>query len=193
MQLSTSLILASSSPRRQRLLREAGYAFEIDAPQVEEATAESHSHFTPIELARYNAWLKVCEVSSRHPEKLVVAADTLVFMGLDVFGKPANLDDARRMLRSLRGREHRVVTAVACVRAATGQQAFFHVISRVSFRVFSEDELEEYLSCVHVLDKSGAYAFQEKTEIILDRLDGLVSNVIGLPIEKMYAVLKRAY
>lgn len=173
------------------LLREHGYEFDIDLPQIEEATPQSHPFFTPIELARYNAWIKANDVSRRHPNEIVIAADTIVFFDSEIFGKPVDLEDARRILRFLRGKTHSVVTAVACMHASSKLQDFFHEISRVLFYDFSEKDLEDYLASVHVLDKSGAYASQENSAKIIKRIDGLVSNVVGLPIERLLPVLDR--
>jgi septum formation protein len=128
-------------------------------------------------------------VAARHPDALVLGADTIVVPGGEVFGKPRDLDDARRMLRSLSGRGHSVITGVCLIHRAANRERVFAVETKVQFRPLSDTDIEQYLDAVDVLDKAGAYAIQEGPPIVAG-VDGSYSNVIGLPLERLAAELR---
>ncbi|MFH1067393.1 MAG: nucleoside triphosphate pyrophosphatase [bacterium] len=182
------LILASASPRRQQLLREAGVAFRVDAPDVEEKS--EHPDFTPSELAQWNARHKAEVVAARNPDAPVLAADTVVVCEGRVLGKPSDLDEAREMLRWLSGKTHEVLTAVVWLSADRKNNCEAVARTRVTFRVLDEAAISDYLSTVHVLDKAGAYALQENGESIIESIEGSRTNVIGLPMEMVGEWLK---
>lgn len=177
------LILASSSQRRQDLLEEANVLFRVEAPLVDEWTAETNPELSPPDLALANARLKVAEVSQHHPDAAVLAADTVVVCENRILGKPADLAEAGEMLRFLSGKTHEVLTAVTLVRQSL-KEAHEHVArTRVRFRHLDAAIISTYLQRVHVLDKAGAYAIQEHGGDIVEQVEGSVSNVIGLPME----------
>ncbi len=182
------LILASASPRRRELLASLGVAFEVEVASVEEHEAEDAD---PRDLVRHNAALKADHVAARHPDALVLGADTTVFVDGTVLNKPVDPDDARRMLRMLSGRAHSVFTGLAwrCVSAGLSEDG--GVESRVYFRRLDEATIERYLSIAHALDKAGAYGIQEHGEVLIERWEGSLSNIIGLPVEETEAVLTR--
>jgi septum formation protein len=176
----TSLILASASPRRIALLRAAGFGFEIVSPAIE----ESHSEFfSPIELTLFNAFQKATAVANRHPGAVVLGADTVIALDLEIFGKPADLDDARRMLVRLVGKSHDVITGIALLKASRDQLITRAVRTRVKFRSLSDSEIETYLKIAEPLDKAGAYAAQNSPDLIIEKVTGSFSNVVGLPME----------
>jgi septum formation protein len=176
----TSLILASASPRRIALLRAAGFGFKIVPPAIE----ESHSEFfSPIELTLFNAFQKATAVANRHPCAVVLGADTVVALGSEIFGKPADLDDARRMLVRLVGKSHDVITGIALLKANRDQLITRAVRTRVKFRSLSDSEIEAYLKIAKPLDKAGAYAAQDSPDLIIEKVTGSFSNVVGLPME----------
>jgi septum formation protein len=176
----TSLILASASPRRIALLRAAGFGFKIVSPAIE----ESHSEFfSPIELTLFNAFQKATAVANQHPCAVVLGADTVVALGSEIFGKPADLDDARRMLVRLVGKSHDVITGVALLKASHDQLIARAVRTRVKFRSLSDSEIEAYLKIAKPLDKAGAYAAQNSPDLIIEKVTGSFSNVVGLPME----------
>ena len=162
------------------MLRADGYEFEVIAPPVEEV---SHPFFTIREITAANATGKALATARRIPGGVVLGADTLVTIDGDVIGKPANLNQARRILRRLVGRSHEVWTAVFICRAQPQQGKLFHEVSRVSFREFDGEAIERYLARVNPLDKAGAYAAQGDGAEIIARIEGSLSNVIGLPME----------
>jgi septum formation protein len=180
-------ILASSSPRRIQLLREARFDPEVVRPEVEEVTSTS---LTPSELVRFNARLKAAAVALRCPDAIVLGADTLVALGTEVFGKPRDIDDAGRMLCKLVGRTHEVITGIALIEAPTGRTTLRAVSSTVTFRALSRTQIEAYLKIVDPLDKAGAYAAQNSANVIIERINGSFSNVVGLPMELVRPLLR---
>jgi len=183
-----ALILASSSPRRRELLAERGYRFEIVTAPVEETLP---AHLTVRETVLLNARRKGSAVAALHPAACVVAADTLVALDGRPLGKPASLDDARRMLAALSGRTHQVFSGVWIEhRAARGLAAFIEV-SHVRFRAMGAEDIEEYVRLVHVMDKAGAYAAQEDPIGLIAQIEGSRTNVIGLPMERLVPILAR--
>ena len=176
----TRLILASSSPRRIQLLREANFDPEVVRPEVEEVTS---AFLTPSELVRFNARLKAAAVAQRYPEAIVLGADTLVALGTEIFGKPRDIEDANRMLTKLVGKTHQVVTGIALIETSTGRTTLRAVSSSVTFRALSGTQIEAYLKIVDPLDKAGAYAAQDSANVIIKQIEGSFSNVVGLPME----------
>jgi nucleoside triphosphate pyrophosphatase len=182
-----TLLLASKSPRRHDLLRKAGIAFEIEAARSEELTG---GHWTARELCLINAERKALEVASKFPERIVLGADTVVSLGRQIFGKPANLREAQAMLERLCGRIHEVLTGVCLVRKSDRKLCRFVESTRVKFRSRQVVDLEGYLQSIDPLDKAGGYAAQEDNGRLIECIEGSMTNVIGLPIERVLAALK---
>jgi septum formation protein len=182
----SSFILASESPRRIALLRSAGFSFQSVPPSVEESRSE---FFTPAELILFNAFQKAAAIANRYPDELVLAADTIVALGPKVFGKPSDLEDARRMLAQLVAKSHDVITGIAIVHARRSRLISRTVRTRVKFRALSALEIEEYLKIAQPLDKAGAYAAQDSPDLIIERIAGSFSNVVGLPMEVVTPLL----
>ena len=181
------LILASASPRRRELLTDAGYEFEVVSARVDEV---SHRWLTIRELTIWNAARKAAVASGISRDVVVLAADTLVTIDGEVLGKPADLDEAVRMLHRLSGRSHEVWTGVRINDAARGRTRSFHEMSRVHFRKLDDRAIRNYLGKIDPLDKAGAYAAQGHGAEIIERIDGSYSNVIGLPMEKTSVALR---
>jgi septum formation protein len=181
------LILASSSPRRIQLLRKAMFHPELVHPEVTELSCD---YLTPSELARFNASLKAAAVAVLHPDAVVLGADTVVALGSEVFGKPRDLDDAGQMLRKLVGKTHEVITGIALIEANVGRITLRAVCSTVTFRSLSTTEIDGYLKIVNPLDKAGAYAAQDSAHLIIERISGSFTNVIGLPMELIRPLLR---
>jgi len=137
----------------------------------------------------WNAIRKGMAIAQTRPDAVVLAADTLVALENQIIGKPADLSEAAKMLRRLSGRTHEVCSAVAIYRQTSGRSAVFHDVSRVRFRRLSESGIENYLAKVGPLDKAGAYAAQGSGAEIIARIEGSVTNVVGLPMEKTVAEL----
>ena len=176
------LVLASSSPRRVQLMHEAGYTFAVVAPEV----VEAHDPALTCEaLTMENARRKALAGALLRPDALVIGADTLVYIDQHPLGKPADLDEAREMLRRLSGRRHQVCTGVALATEAGAQVETFAVITDVTFKAIDEGTISRYLDLVHVFDKAGGYAVQEHGHLIVEHVEGSMSNVIGLPMEAL--------
>jgi len=204
---SPEIILASASPRRRDLLGQMGVAFEVVTADVEEHDAESSPHLSPADLARENAQRKAAAVAALKPGRWVLGADTVVTLKRRVhrwgdgnskdrdmenrlFGKPASLAQAGNFLRVLSGHTHEVITGCALI-APDGEAEIFHDVSSVTFHRLSEETIARYLAEVNVLDKAGAYALQERGELIVERVEGSRHNVIGLPTEALERVFIR--
>jgi len=180
------LILASGSPRRRDLLREAGLSFQILSPDVEELDG---SDLPPRELCVANARLKCDKVAGENTEAMVIGADTVVTLGGKVYGKPVDLEEAAGNLREFRGRVHEVMTGVVLRHANRALE--FVETSYVKFLDFSDDVIEEYLKLVPVLDKAGGYAIQDHGEMLVERHEGSFDNIVGLPVAMVLDQLKR--
>jgi septum formation protein len=183
-----SLVLASSSPRRAALLSEAGFEFETASPLVAE---KFDAALTLRELTLWNAIRKGMSVAQRRPDAIVLAADTLVALYNRIIGKPADLNEAARMLRRLSGQTHEVCSAVAIYQQTSGRSVVFYDVSRVRFHRLSEATIESYLAKVGPLDKAGAYAAQGSGAEIIAEIEGSFTNVVGLPMEKTVVALAK--
>ena len=150
----------------------------------------AHEHLSPWELCQLNAHRKARVIAKKHPDALVLGADTLVFLDDEIMGKPVNLADARRMLTRLQGRTHQVVTGISLIHLRAHQERIFAVSTDVTFRPLSAGQIDDYLAKVNPLDKAGAYAIQEHGDLIVSEIFGSYSNVVGLPVEKVEEELK---
>jgi len=177
------LILASGSPRRRQLLADAGYEFEVDAPDesVERGVCSS---CTPEELVVESAFLKAAAIATRHESGIVLAADTVAVCGSETLGKPVDREHAERMLRLMSGKLHRVLTGV-CLRVA-GTSTIKTWLEETTLRmdVLSGPQLEEYLDSDQWIGKAGAFGYQDGLDWVhIEK--GLASNVVGLPVERL--------
>lgn len=193
------IILASGSPRRRELLEQAGVAFVVRTPQtpVDEALEPDDlldPHEAAKKLAERKAGAVVQEVLSESYQgyAAIIGSDTMVVCDGRIFGKPANLSDAKHMLRQLSGRTHEVVTAVSVwlLAAPTVEDVSlgfrtFADATRVRFHELSDDDIAAYLREGESFDKAGAYAIQGKGERLVAGIDGSMSTVIGLPVERL--------
>ncbi len=182
------VVLASASPRRRDLLRELVPEFTVDPADVDEdALTDDDPWVTAQRLARE----KALAVRERHPDALVIGGDTVVALegeaGWSQLAKPLDEADARRMLGLLSGRTHTVITGV-CLVWPGGLSAFTEA-TRVTFKAMSEGEIGAYVATGEPMDKAGAYGFQGGARPFVERVEGSVSNVIGLPLERLEEAL----
>jgi septum formation protein len=183
------LILASGSPRRIKLLQDEKFEIEAVPADVQELSCD---FLTPTELTLFNAFQKAAAVAIRYPDAVVLGADTLVALGSEVFGKPRDLVEARRMLEKLVGKTHAVITGVALIQMAVGQVITRAVQTTVKIRPLTAPEIEAYLEIAEPLDKAGAYAAQKSPDLIIERINGSFTNVVGLPMELVRGLLTSA-
>ena len=181
---SPSLVLASASPRRRALLEQLGIPLRIDPAHLDEnvRTGEPAERYV-LRLAREKAEA----VQLRHPDDMVLAADTSVVLDGAVLGKPADADEALAMLRALSGRRHQVMTAVAV--AGKGDRL---VTAAVTFAAADEAALRWYVSTGEPMDKAGAYAVQGIGGLLVERIEGSHSAVVGLPLVETVALLRES-
>ncbi len=180
------IVLASSSPRRRELLERAGAVFEVVVSPAEEI---HDAAMKPELLCEHNAALKAEAVAAVRPDAAVIGSDTLVFIDGEPLGKPADLEEARGMLRKLAGRTHRVCTGV-CVIFPGGTRRVFHGTTEVTFRPLTDEDIAAYFALVNPLDKAGAYGIQEHGERIVEKIDGSFDNVMGLPVDLVLDALR---
>jgi septum formation protein len=180
------LILGSASPRRLKLLTEAGLKVRVVVPDVE----EDHSHEDPREVVLYNALLKHSWCLGRTPTpSRMVTADTVVVVDRAVIPKPESLAQAHEFLRRLSGRVHEVLTAAVYTGLRIGRRQDV-VTSRVCFRVLDDDAIARYFARVNPLDKAGGYDIDQFPEQIVESYSGSLTNIVGLPMETVLAWLK---
>jgi septum formation protein len=181
------VILASKSPRRQELLRLMDIDFRIVLKDVDESYPGGLS---PEGIAVYIAEKKAKAFDESVTDEVVLTADTIVAIDGQILGKPENAEDAIRMLHTLSGKVHRVVTGVCLLYKR--QYNLFHDVSEVFFRKLTDAEIRFYVEKYQPLDKAGAYGIQEWIGLVgIDRINGSYTNVVGLPTEKLYQQLKR--
>ena len=151
---------------------------------------ELHCDFlTPTELTLFNAFQKAAAVAIRHPDAVVLGADTLVALGSEVFGKPRDLFEARQMLEKLVGKTHRVITGISLIQLSVGRLVTRAVLTEVKIRQLTGAEIEAYLEIAEPLDKAGSYAAQKSPDLIIEEISGSFTNVVGLPMELVRPLL----
>jgi septum formation protein len=185
----TPLVLASSSPRRKQLLDEAGLGYEVVPPPLAEPVHLGEG-LPPARRAEALAYFKARAVADVRPEALVLGADTVVAVGGEVVGKPADAADARRILRLLSGTRQAVITGVALL--GPGRRSIASETTYVTMRDMGDDELEAYIASGEWEGKAGAYAIQETADRFVTKLEGSFSNVVGLPMELVSRLLRLA-
>jgi septum formation protein len=178
------LILASQSPRRAQILRDAGIEFSVRPASVDETPREGES---PIDYVERLAEEKAAAVAAMKGE-IVLGADTTVVAGGEILGKPVDEADARRMLRCLSGRRHEVITGI-CLKRGT-ERIRDSAVTEVWFSAMSDEEIAEYAATGEPLDKAGGYAIQGLASKYIDKINGCYFNVVGLPVAMVYAHLR---
>jgi len=184
--MHSALILASASPRRRQLLRTWKIPFRLIPSRLHEPPP---GRTPPVRYARRLALAKARAVVRQVTSGWVLGADTIVVKGRRILGKPRSVAEAERMLRTLSGSRHRVITAVALVDAATGRRRVAHATSVVTMRRLSDDERRRYAR--RHLDKAGAYAVQDRGDPVVTKIAGSYTNVVGLPKELVLPLVRK--
>ncbi len=180
------IVLASASPRRRELLEQVGIPFEVDTSDIDEAMPEGTDPGVVVEELSKK---KAEAVAERHPDAIVLGADTIVALGDRILGKPKDEDEAYEMLRMLAGRMHSVYTGVTIIFPAEGNLRHTDVFNvRTDVRMYDSEEsiLRDYAECGEPLDKAGAYGIQGRGAVLVERIEGDYSNVKGLPVAEVY-------
>lgn len=178
------LVLASQSPRRAEILKQAGIPFRVQAAEVDETPLHDEA---PEKYVQRLAEMKALAVKAG-PEDAVLGADTTVVVGGEMLGKPADADDARRMLRLLSGRRHEVLTGV-CIKRGVDVVTDW-AATQVWFVPMTDREIDDYVASGEPMDKAGAYAIQGLASKFIEKIDGCYFNVVGLPVALVYRHLK---
>lgn len=182
------IVLASSSPRRKELLRKIGLKFSVDPMEVDEKLS---SALDPLRLARSISLKKARAAARRHPDAIVIAADTFGVIGGRLLGKPSGKAQAVAMLQEMSGKCHSVITGFTLIDGTTGKTVSRSVRTQVYFRKLSRAEINDYVATGEPMDKAGAYAIQGLGALLVDRIEGDYYNVIGLPLSALAAELKK--
>lgn len=173
------LILASQSPRRSYLLKQAGLTFEVIPSAIDESSIPLGE---PFGYARMQAEAKAADLAAQHPDAWVLGADTIVVIGDAILGKPTTLADAGAMLRLLSGQTHRVITGYAICNESKKFRFSDAAVTEVSFKELADPEIDWYIQTGEPFDKAGAYAIQGIGTFLVKRINGSYTNVVGLPV-----------
>ncbi len=180
------VVLASGSPRRYELLKGLGLNFKVvpsDAP-------EDHSLESDFQaIVKKNARNKGMAVAQKHPESLIISADTIVVLGRQIMGKPKTEQEAFRMLQALSGQTHEVYTGLSLIFKKYERTALDAVCTKVRFRPLSEEEIWAYINTGEPFDKAGGYGIQGQGALLVDGINGCYYNVVGLPLARLFTML----
>lgn len=173
------IILASTSPRRKQLLKQLGLEFEVIPSNVEEVL---NPRLKPRHQAEELAMQKAQAVARDFDDAIIIGADTLVAVGDEILGKPANEQEAKRMLKKLRGRQHTVVTGFVLIDTANARTLVKSVETKVWFKKLSPQEISSFVEKEKPYDKAGGYAINELAALFVEKIEGDFYNVVGLPL-----------
>ncbi len=181
------IILASASPRRKELLEKIGLKFEVEAADIKE---DLNSGLPPNELVKELSLQKAKAVAKKHPDAIIIGADTIGVLEGEIIGKPHTPAEAKKMLRLLNGKSHFVITGFTIIDTKTGKTVSKSVETKVYFRKLTEAEIDAYVKTGEPLDKAGGYAIQGLGALVVEKIEGDYYNVIGLPLSLLMESLK---
>jgi septum formation protein len=184
----SKVVLASQSPRRVELLKEIFNQFEVAPSSIEEVVDIG---IRPEENAKILARAKAESIAPNFPDCWVIGADTLVTLDNEIFGKPEDEEDAKRILKRLSGREHLVITGVSVI--GPKKSIAKPVTSKVKIKSLTDQEIEDYIATGEPMDKAGAYAIQGKGSFMVRSFFGSKNNIIGLPLDELKILLKKTH
>ncbi len=191
------LILASASPRRAALLRQVGIRFDVISLDGEEEESNlDPEELAPVEFAACAASIKLdaaLKTADAAADAVILCADTVVALGGEIFGKPADEQDARRMLRLLSGRVHEVITACAMAAVPGGPRTEFVETTKVEFKDIPNEMIDAYIATGEPFDKAGGYGIQSRAALFVRRVEGCYPNIVGLPVAQVAAALEEVY
>jgi septum formation protein len=185
-----SIILASASPRRRQLLAEAGYKFTVVSPNIDEP-AFSAEAINPSEYARRLALAKAKSVARKHPDCIVIGADTVVDFNGQIIGKPNDAKEAEQITRKLFSAPHKVITAVAIVRLNDGIEIVESDSTTIYPKKITDKQIAKHIKGGSWQNKAGAYAIKETDDEFIERIEGSLTNVMGLPMELLSQLLEK--
>ena len=186
---SEPIILASASPRRKQLLAEAGYKFISVVPNIDESGFPAERH-KACEYAKQLALAKARDVAAKYPDCLVIGADTVVDFAGEIIGKPADAKEAEQITRKLFGAPHKVITGVAIVRLSDGTEVCQSDTTVVHPKKLTTEQIAQHIESESWRGKAGAYAIKEAGDEFIERIEGSLTNVMGLPMELVQRLLQ---
>lgn len=185
-----SLVLASSSPRRQELIRSLRLPFEVIVSHADESYAEDLGPAQIVETLSLRKASSVAEAEEmRSRDAVIIGSDTIVVLDGQVLGKPVNPGDAARMLRLLQGRTHEVYSGVACLDGLSGKRIVSHRITQVKMKALTKQQIIRYIATGEPQDKAGSYAIQGLGATLVESIEGCYFNVVGLPLSLLSDML----
>ena len=182
------LILASASPRRRQLMSEAGYEFSVVPPEVDESTFKTND-VEPVEYAKRLALAKAKSVAQEHPDSIVIGADTIVDSRGRIIGKAADAREAEQITRELFSAPHKVITGIAIVRLSNGMELVRSDSTTVYPKKMTPEQIAEHIKGGSWQDKAGSYAIKETGDKFVEKIEGSLTNVMGLPMELLKSLL----
>ncbi len=189
-QRPVSIILASASPRRKQLLTEAGYKFTVVQSDIDESAFPAEG-LGACEYAERLALAKAKNVAEKHPDCLVIGADTVANFKGQIIGKPADAKDAEQITRKLFSGPHKVITAVAIIQLSNGTELSESETTTVYPKKLTAEQIREHIKSKSWQGKAGAYSIKESGDEFIERIDGSLTNVMGLPMELLERLLKK--
>ena len=189
-QRKAALILASASPRRKDLLKQAGFKFKVVPSGLDESSLKI-ANADPAGFAAEVALAKAVEVAGRYPAALVIGADTVVDFNGEIIGKPTDARDAERIIRLLFSAPHKVITAVAIIRIKDHTQVVETDTTTVYPKKLTNEQIADYIKTSRWQGKAGAYGIKETGDEFVERIDGSITNVMGFPMELVQRLLKK--
>jgi len=178
------IILASNSPRRKSLLELIDLPVKVIASSVHE---DFNINLKPTEFAKHYAHLKAQDIAEKHPNFLVIGADTIVVLDNEIIGKPTDEEDSKLMLKKLSGRTHAVITGVSLVWQDKNILDIFNEKTDVTFQELTDEQIQYYVKYYNPLDKAGSYGIQDWFAVCVKKIDGCFYNVMGMPLSKFYS------
>lgn len=186
--MNRTIVLASSSPRRQELIRNLGLDALVIPSRVDETVKPG---LAPAQIVEELAWRKADFVAQEQTDAIVIGSDTIVVLDGDILGKPLDEADALSMLQRLQGRTHEVYSGIACIDTSTKQTSVHHCRTIVHMKPLSEQQIKRYIATREPLDKAGAYAIQGIGSTLITSIEGDYFNVVGMPLHLLSDMLSQ--
>ncbi len=183
----SNIYLASISPRRKELLKHLGLKYQILIPKI----LESPMNLSPTKYAQVLAKLKVDSVKRQVGKGIIIGMDTIVVLGKKILGKPKNRAEAKRMIKMLSNKTHKVITGIYLLRLPDERAISGYEMTKVKFRKLTNKEIKQYIKTKEPYDKAGAYGIQGKAGLFVESIKGCYFNVVGFPVAKFLKLIKK--